>query len=88
VFAFDVSGIAAETLMHDLDARGVAIRAGDLSALPLLRHFGVREAARASCFLYTTQADIDEFVEALDQSIGSSAMPRNLSLTNDSNRSS
>jgi len=69
VFAFDVAGIAAETLMHDLDARGVAIRAGDLSALPLLRHFGVRDAARASCFLYTTQADIDEFIEALQQSI-------------------
>jgi len=69
VFAFDVAGIAAETLMHDLDARGVAIRAGDLSALPLLKHFGVREAARASCFLYTTQADIDEFIEALNQSI-------------------
>jgi cysteine desulfurase / selenocysteine lyase len=69
VFAFDVSGIAAETLMHDLDARGVAIRAGDLSALPLLKHFRVREAARASCFLYTTQADIDEFIEALNQSI-------------------
>ncbi len=88
VFAFDVAGIAAETLMRNLDARGVAIRAGDLSALPLLRHFGVREAARASCFLYTTQADIDEFIEALDQSIGSSAMPRNLRPANDSSRSS
>jgi cysteine desulfurase/selenocysteine lyase len=69
VFAFDVAGIAAESLMQDLDARGIAIRAGDLSALPLLRHFGVREAARASCFLYTTQADIDAFSEALEQSI-------------------
>lgn len=69
VFAFDVPGIAAEALMHDLDAGGVAIRAGDLSALPLLRHFGVREAARASCFLYTTRADIDQFIEALDRSI-------------------
>jgi cysteine desulfurase/selenocysteine lyase len=69
VFAFDVVGIAAETLMHDLDARGVAIRAGDLSALPLLKHFGVSEASRASCFLYTTQADIDALIEALHQCI-------------------
>jgi cysteine desulfurase/selenocysteine lyase len=69
VFAFDVAGIAAESLMQDLDARGVGIRAGDLSALPLLNHFGVREAARASCFLYTTKAEIDAFIEALDQSI-------------------
>jgi cysteine desulfurase / selenocysteine lyase len=69
VFAFGVAGTAAETLMQDLDARGIAIRAGDLSALPLLKHFGVPEAARASCFLYTTQADIDAFSEALEQSI-------------------
>ena len=69
VFAFDVAGIAAEDLMHDLDERGVAIRAGDLSALPLLKHFGVSEAARASCYLYTTPADIDALIEALHQSI-------------------
>jgi cysteine desulfurase / selenocysteine lyase len=69
VFAFDVAGIAAESLMQDLDARGVGIRAGDLSALPLLNHFGVREAARASCFLYSTKAEIDAFIEALDQAV-------------------
>jgi len=69
VFAFEVKGMAAEDIMHSLDARGVAIRAGDLSALPLLKHFGVSEAARASCFLYTTPSDIDALVEALQQSI-------------------
>ena len=69
VFAFEVAGIAAEELMRDLDAQGVAIRAGDLSALPLLRHFGVSEAARASCYLYTTKADIDALISALNQSI-------------------
>ncbi|HZE43490.1 MAG TPA: aminotransferase class V-fold PLP-dependent enzyme [Steroidobacteraceae bacterium] len=69
VFAFDIAGIAAGTLLHDLDDAGIAIRAGDLSALPLLKHFGVSEAARASCYLYTTQADIDEFIKALRQSI-------------------
>jgi selenocysteine lyase/cysteine desulfurase len=69
VFSFDVAGIRAEELMRDLDARGVAIRAGDLSALPLLKHFGVSEAARASCYLYTTESDIDGFIQALHQSI-------------------
>jgi cysteine desulfurase/selenocysteine lyase len=69
VFAFDVAGIAAEELMRDLDAQGIAIRAGDLSALPLLRHFGVSEAARASCYLYTTKADIDALISALHRSI-------------------
>jgi cysteine desulfurase / selenocysteine lyase len=69
VFAFDVVGITAEDLMRHLDARGVAIRAGDLSALPLLKHFGVGEAARASCYLYTTPADIDALIESLHQTI-------------------
>jgi cysteine desulfurase / selenocysteine lyase len=69
VFAFDVAGIAAEDIMRDLDVQGVAIRAGDLSALPLLKHFGVSEAARASCYLYTTKADIDALITALHQSI-------------------
>jgi cysteine desulfurase/selenocysteine lyase len=69
VFSFAVAGMAPGELMRNLDARGVAIRAGDLSALPLLKHFGVTEAARASCYLYTTQADIDDLIEGLHQSI-------------------
>jgi cysteine desulfurase/selenocysteine lyase len=69
VFAFDVAGVAAEELLQDLDAQGVAIRAGDLSALPLLKHFGVSEAARASCYLYTTKADIDALFSALQESV-------------------
>jgi cysteine desulfurase/selenocysteine lyase len=78
VFAFDIAGIPAEDLMRDFDAQGIAIRAGDLSALALLKHFGVCEAARASCFLYTTKSEIDAFIEALDQSIAkrSSAIHR------------
>ena len=77
VFAFEVAGIAAEVLMRDLDVQGVAIRAGDLSALPLLKHFGVSEAARASCYLYTTKADIDALTTALQQSIAKrSGKPR------------
>jgi cysteine desulfurase / selenocysteine lyase len=71
VFAFDVAGMPAEGILNSLDAQRIAIRAGDLSALPLLKRFGVREAARASCFLYTTSADIDALVEALQQSIAS-----------------
>ncbi len=69
MFAFDVAGIGAEDIMRDLDVQGVAIRAGDLSALPLLKHFGVSEAARASCYLYTTKADIVALITALHQSI-------------------
>jgi cysteine desulfurase/selenocysteine lyase len=67
VFSFQIEGIKADEIMRHLDGRGIAIRAGDLSALPLLRRFGVSEAARASCYLYTTKADIDDLIEALHQ---------------------
>ena len=69
VFAFDVAGIAPPDLQRKLDAQGIAIRAGDLSALQLLQHFGVSTAARASCFLYTTRADIDRLIEGIERAL-------------------
>jgi selenocysteine lyase/cysteine desulfurase len=44
---------------------GVAVRAVDLSALPLLKRLGTTTAARASCYLYTRTQDIDPLVSAL-----------------------
>jgi cysteine desulfurase / selenocysteine lyase len=51
--------------LRHLDARGIAIRAGDLAALPLLKRFGVSAAARASCYLYTQTEEIDRLTAAL-----------------------
>jgi len=48
-----------------LDAEGIAIRAGDLAALPLLKRLGVTAAARASCYLYSTRSEIDRLVAGL-----------------------
>ena len=67
VFSFEMTGLAAEDVQRRLDAQDIAIRAGDLAALPLLKHFGVQSAARASCYLYTTYADIDRLVTALGE---------------------
>jgi cysteine desulfurase/selenocysteine lyase len=65
VFSFVLRGHSpAETLRH-LDSRGIAIRAGDLAALPLLKRFGVTAAARASCYLYTETTELDRLAEAL-----------------------
>jgi cysteine desulfurase/selenocysteine lyase len=46
--------------------RGIAVRAGDLAALPLLKRFGVSAAVRASCYLYTQPEDIERLARALD----------------------
>jgi cysteine desulfurase/selenocysteine lyase len=67
VFSFVLAGHSpAETLRH-LDSRGIAIRAGDLAALPLLERFGVAAAARASCYLYTGTAELDRLAAALHE---------------------
>jgi cysteine desulfurase/selenocysteine lyase len=65
VFTFAVEGKSPLAIAAALDSRGVAIRAGDMAALPLLKRFGVSEAARASAYLYSTRSDIDRLVDAL-----------------------
>jgi len=67
VFSFVLDGWTAQEILRALDQEAIAIRAGDLSALPLLKRLGVTAAARASCFLYTRKHDIDRLVQALQQ---------------------
>ena len=65
VFTFAIDGKSPVAIAKALDAKGIAIRAGDMAALPLLKRFGVSEAARASAYVYSTTSDIDHLVEAL-----------------------
>jgi cysteine desulfurase / selenocysteine lyase len=65
VFTFVVEGHAAADVAKALDARGIAVRAGDLAALPLLKRFGASEAVRASAYVYSTRADLDRLADAL-----------------------
>jgi cysteine desulfurase/selenocysteine lyase len=65
VFSFVLAGHSPAAILQHLDTQGIAIRAGDLSALPLLKRFGVTAAARASCYLYTHTADLDRLAAAL-----------------------
>lgn len=65
VFSFVLEGKTPQEILRALDEEGIAIRAGDLSALPLLKRFGVTAAARASCFLYTRPEEIDQMGRVL-----------------------
>ena len=67
VFTFVIEGQSPTMIARALDQRGVAIRAGDMAALPLLKRFGVTEAARASAYVYSTPEDIDRLGDALSQ---------------------
>ena len=65
VFTFALEGRKATDIARALDARGIAVRAGDMAALPLLRRFGTSEAVRASAYVYSTTRDIDRLADAL-----------------------
>jgi cysteine desulfurase/selenocysteine lyase len=67
VFSFTLQGSTPHEVLRKLDAEGIAIRAGDLASLPLLKRLGVTAAARASCYLYTRYSDVDRLVSALRQ---------------------
>jgi cysteine desulfurase/selenocysteine lyase len=66
VFSFTVDGVAPADVLQGLDARGIAIRAGDLASLPLLTRFGAKTAARASCYMYTTVDEVDRLADGLE----------------------
>jgi cysteine desulfurase / selenocysteine lyase len=75
VFAFVIPGREPAAILQQLDAQGIAIRAGDLAALPLLRRLGVATAARVSCHLYTTTGEIDRLADSLRHLVESRAVP-------------
>lgn len=63
--AFDVDGVHAHDVGQFLDARGIAVRVGHHCAQPLHRRFGLTASVRASAALYTTDAEIDTFLDAV-----------------------
>ena len=65
VFTFVVEGHPATAVAKALDARGIAVRAGDMAALPLLKRFGTSEAVRASAYVYSTVEDLDRLAAGL-----------------------
>ena len=65
MFSFAAENCEPLEIAKTLDALGIALRAGDLASRPLLKRMGVTAAVRASCYIYTTTADIDRLVTGL-----------------------
>lgn len=65
VFSFVVENWPVPDVVKELDALGIAVRGGDLASLPVLKRMGVGAAVRASCYAYTSPAEIDQLVAAL-----------------------
>jgi cysteine desulfurase/selenocysteine lyase len=65
VFAVAVDTAHAHDVATVLDRRGIAVRSGRHCAEPLHARFGVDSTCRASFGLYTTDAEVDAFADAL-----------------------
>eukprot|EP00878_Enallax_costatus_P021141 GHUV01022374.1.p1 GENE.GHUV01022374.1~~GHUV01022374.1.p1 ORF type:complete len:375 (+),score=90.94 GHUV01022374.1:552-1676(+) len=67
--SFNVGGLHATDVSTLLDASGVAVRSGHHCTQPLHRYLGIGASARASCYIYNTQHDVDLFTDALKETI-------------------
>lgn len=67
IFSFTLEGAAhAHDISTVLDKKGIAVRAGQHCAAPLMEHLGVTATCRASFALYNTRAEVDALIDALE----------------------
>ncbi len=67
VVSFTVGDIHPHDLSTILDQDGVCIRAGHHCAQPLMRRLGVPATARASFYVYSSEADVDRLVAGVER---------------------
>jgi cysteine desulfurase/selenocysteine lyase len=67
IFSFTIQGAGHP---HDistiLDKKGIAVRAGQHCAGPLMQHLGINASCRASFALYNTLEEVDKLIEGLE----------------------
>jgi len=67
IFSFTLDGAAhAHDISTVLDKKGVAVRAGQHCAQPLMEHMGITATCRASFGMYNTVGEVDALVDALE----------------------
>ena len=65
VLSFVMDGAHPADIANILDMEGVAVRAGNHCAQPVMARYGIPATARASLGVYTTREDIDRLVAGL-----------------------
>ncbi|MFY0691299.1 MAG: cysteine desulfurase [Paracoccaceae bacterium] len=67
IFSFTLEGAAhAHDISTVLDKKGVAVRAGQHCAQPLMEFMDINATCRASFGMYNTEAEVDVLVDALE----------------------
>lgn len=69
LLAFDFTGVHHSDMVTLLAEHGIALRAGQHCAQPLLAALGVTGTLRASFAPYNTQSDVDALVAAVDRAL-------------------
>ncbi len=67
VLSFVAEGKDPSQLEQALDRDGIAVRAGNLEAAPLLRALGVEKAVRASFMFYNTREEAEALARSLSR---------------------
>src|SRR5207237_2390026 len=67
VVSFILKDIHAHDVVTVADQRGIALRGGHHCNQPLMKRLGVESTARASFYFYNTTAEIDRFVEVVEE---------------------
>ena len=68
IFAFTLEGSAhAHDISTILDKQGIAVRAGQHCAGPLMHHMGINASCRASFAFYNTKQEVDKLLSGLER---------------------
>jgi cysteine desulfurase / selenocysteine lyase len=70
VISFNLADVHAHDLASILDTEGVCVRAGHHCTMPLMEKMGWAATARASFYIYNTEADIDALCDGLEKAAG------------------
>jgi cysteine desulfurase/selenocysteine lyase len=65
ILSFVFDKVHAHDVGTIMDRQGIAIRAGHLCAMPVMRHFGIPATARASIGMYNTREEMDALIAAM-----------------------
>ena len=65
--SFALNEVHAHDIVTVADQRGVALRGGHHCNQPLMKRLGVPSTARASFYFYNTKAEVDRFLEVVEE---------------------
>jgi cysteine desulfurase/selenocysteine lyase len=70
VVSFAIDDVHAHDLVTYADQAGIALRGGHHCTMPLHRKLGLTSSSRASFYVYNTHAEVECFLECVENAIG------------------